>query len=143
MKRCCVPVLTCAMVLTLFASLWAVDTWAAAPERLLKVGFAERDITPELGMEHSGGYGKGPLYQSIHDPCKVRASVFDDGKQRVVLVGVDAGDVRRPLIEAVRKRYAKDVAFPPRRFSSERRIRIRPARSASYCPASMTTPRRW
>ena len=143
MNRRCFPALTCAIVVTLFAGLCAVDTGAATPEPLLKVGFAERDITPELGMEHSGGYGKGPLYQTIHDPCKVRASVFDDGKQRVALVGVDAGDVRRPMVEAVRKQYTKDVAFPPRRFSSERRIRIRPAQPVSYCRASMTTARRW
>ena len=113
MNRCCFPVLTCAIVLTLFSGLWAVDTWAATPERLLKVGFAEHDTTPELGMEHSGGYGKGPLYQTIHDSCKVRASVFDDGKRRVALVGVDAGDVRRPLVESVRKAVYERRGIPP------------------------------
>jgi hypothetical protein len=113
MNRCCFPVLTCAIAAPLFAGLWAVDTWAATAEPLLKVGFAERDITPELGMEHSGGYGKGPLYQTIHDPCKVRASVFDDGKQRVALVGIDAGDVRRPLVEAVRKSVYERCGIVP------------------------------
>ena len=112
MNRRCFPALTCAIVVTLFAGLCAVDTGAATPEPLLKVGFAERDITPELGMEHSGGYGKGPLYQTIHDPCKVRASVFDDGKQRVALVGVDAGDVRRPMVEAVRKAVYERCGIP-------------------------------
>jgi len=68
----------------------------------LKVGFAERDITPEVGLEVPGGYGKS-FSKVITDPCKVRASVFDDGKRRVALVGLDTLIVPRDLVLAARR----------------------------------------
>lgn len=77
-----------------------------------QAGFAERDITPDIGMEAPGGYGKS-YHRTFHDPCKVRAAVFDDGKRRVALVGVDILFVTRHLVKDVRAEIEKRCAIRP------------------------------
>lgn len=69
----------------------------------MKVGFAERDITPEKGMEQPGGYGKAFHTGQVHDPCKVRVGVFDDGSDQVALIGLDTLMVPRSLVVAARQ----------------------------------------
>jgi hypothetical protein len=78
----------------------------------VKAGFAERDITPDLGMEVPGGYGKS-YSKRIHDPCKARISVFDDGKTRVALVGVDALTLPRDLVLAARTQIHERCGLAP------------------------------
>jgi neutral ceramidase len=76
-----------------------------------KAGFAERDITPEVGSEAPGGYGKS-YHKSIHDPCKVRASVFDDGRSTVAIVGVDGLGVRRDMVVNARRAIRDRTGIP-------------------------------
>ena len=63
-------------------------------------------------MEAPGGYGKS-YHQTFHDPCKVRAVVFDDGKRRVALVGIDLLFVTRSLVQEARAEIGDDRACRP------------------------------
>jgi hypothetical protein len=95
--------------------LLAASTLAAAPpgkQAVFKAGFAERDISPSVGMEQPGGYGKA-YHQAFHDPCKARAVVFDDGKTRVAIVGIDALFIRRHTVQAVRAAIQKRCGIEP------------------------------
>jgi len=99
-----------AMVLPLLFS--SLREAAAAPQSVFKAGFAERDISPAIGMEQPGGYGKA-FHQAFHDPCKARAVVFDDGKTRVAIVGIDALFIRRQTVQTVRSAIQKRCGIEP------------------------------
>jgi neutral ceramidase len=73
----------------------------------MKAGFHTADITPALGMEAPGGYGKVYIRQ-IHDPLKVRAAVFESGGETIGFLGIDTcylqsakvvGEIRRQVEE--------------------------------------------
>ena len=78
----------------------------------IKAGFAERDITPDIGMEQPGGYGKS-FHRTFHDNCKVRVAVLDDGKKKVALVGLDTLVVPRAVVLAAREAIQKACGIPP------------------------------
>lgn len=94
--------------LLLFATLATFGIGTAAP---IRTGFAEVDISPDIGMERPGGYGKS-YHQSFHDPCKARAVVFDDGEKPVALVGLDALLIMEEHVAEVRKRVAERTDIP-------------------------------
>ncbi len=89
--------------------LLAGDAGAAAP--VFKAGFAERDVTPPIGSEKPGDYGKA-YNRTFHDACKARAAVFDDGANRVAVVGLDALFIRARTVREIREAVEKQCGIP-------------------------------
>jgi neutral ceramidase len=84
----------------------------SAGQKLLKAGFAERDITPDVGMSMPGNY-LPDFVKGFHDRCKVRSAVFDDGSMKVALVGVDTVVVPEDVVAAARKEIQQRCGIEP------------------------------
>jgi hypothetical protein len=93
------------------AALFLGGARAEEAPAVFKAGFAERDVSPEIGAEQPGGYGKA-YHHTFHDPCKARAAVFDDGKARVAIVGLDALFIRGQTVREIRAEIEKRTGIP-------------------------------
>lgn len=105
----------------------------AEPAPIFRAGFAERDVSPKIGDEAPGGYGKA-RHTAFHDPCKARAAVFDDGSEPVAIVGLDALLIRRPTVAEARRRIAERTGIAPER------VMIAASHSHSAGPTGMILP---
>jgi hypothetical protein len=75
----------------------------------LAVGFATTDVTPEVGGDRPvwlAGFGHGREATGVHDPLKVRAVVFHDGRRKIAFVGVDSIGLQLPTVERIRKQLS-------------------------------------
>jgi len=78
----------------------------------MKAGFHTADITPAIGMEAPGGYLKAYI-KSIHDPLKVRAAVFEDGREALAFLGVDTCYLQSAKIRAeIRREVESRCGIP-------------------------------
>lgn len=107
--------LVAGMAVCLLGTWCSTSTDAGAQETsaatVFRAGFADRDISPKIGDEAPGGYGKA-YHTVFHDACKARAAVFDDGTKQVAIVGLDALLIRKPTVEAARRRITERTGIP-------------------------------
>ncbi len=104
-----------------------------APTSSIRAGFAYQDITPEIGSEQPGGYGKS-FHKTFHDACKVRVAVFDDGKKRAAIVGLDLLAVPREIVLAARTEIKQVCGIEPEA------VMIGASHSHSSGPIGMVQP---
>jgi hypothetical protein len=79
----------------------ALICWAApSPGETFKVGYAERDITPQAAMP-MWGYGArhDVLSEGVRDPLYAKGVVIEVGDKRLAIIGLDLG--RGPTAEGM------------------------------------------
>jgi hypothetical protein len=122
-----------AAALAVVAASAAAPCLAADTVPTFRAGFAERDVSPAIGDEAPGGYGKA-RHAAFHDACKARAAVFDDGVAPVAIVGLDALLIRRPTVAEARRRITDRTGIPGDR------VMIAASHSHSAGPTGMILP---
>jgi len=78
---------------------------------MLKIGFAQSDITPTMGRDLTGGFatrGRWP----VHDPLLAVACVIDNNQTSIALVGTDTLIAPKHLTDAARQRIAQQTSIP-------------------------------
>jgi hypothetical protein len=63
-------------------------------------------------MERPGNYYK-QFHREFHDPCKVRATVFESGGEIIAVVSVDALKIRTPQVEFARQQIQAKTGISP------------------------------
>lgn len=78
----------------------------SAPAPTLKIGVGASVITPFLD-EPMAGYYYERFADGVHDDLQARALLFDDGRERVVLVACDLVNLPKAVAQEARQRIQK------------------------------------
>ncbi|MCD6359321.1 MAG: neutral/alkaline non-lysosomal ceramidase N-terminal domain-containing protein [Armatimonadetes bacterium] len=82
---------------------------------MLRIGFAEADITPPEGIEMSGHWNIR-ISKGVRDPLFAHAMVIDDGKAPICLITCDVLSLRRSTVMSAREAIADATGLQPRRI---------------------------
>ena len=79
----------------------------------MRVGFAEVEITPPVGVELSGYVARLGPSVGVHDPLFGRALVLDDGERRAALLVCDLLGMDRSTVAQVRQEVGAAIGAAP------------------------------
>lgn len=99
----------------------------------IKAAFAEGDISPEIGMEKPGNYGKA-YHKVFHDPCKVRVSAFQSGSKKALVIAFDALAIYQPWVDGIKEGIAEKHVI------GKDEIMLSASHSHSSGPTAMVMP---
>jgi hypothetical protein len=97
----------CRLSLALAALLCAPVIVSAVGAEPLLAGYAEADITPQVGAKrpvYVAGYGMNRKAVGVHDPIMARCLVLESGSQRIALACVDLVGLQYPAVQEIRSR---------------------------------------
>ena len=83
---------------------------------MLKVGFAEADVTPPLGISMSGHWHERQA-TAVRDPLFAHAMVIDDGAAPICLVTCDVLSLKRSTVLRTREAIAEATDLAPDRIA--------------------------
>jgi neutral ceramidase len=78
----------------------------------IKVGFAERDITPPLGTRMAGFF-EDRMVEAVHDPLYVRAMAIDNGEHPLIMLTCDLLSLRNDTVARVRDAIVEATGLAP------------------------------
>jgi hypothetical protein len=87
----------------------ALGTTASGTEPVLRAGYAEADITPQLvpgKPVYLAGYGMNRKATGAHDPIMARCIVLESGGERIALASVDLIGLQYPAVQAIRAKLS-------------------------------------
>lgn len=76
----------------------------------LKIGFSERDITPDLPGDISAAKRYDQI--KVHDRCKARAVAFQEEERSAVVIGVDAESLIESVVVESRRKIVATCGLP-------------------------------
>lgn len=93
-----------------FALLAATPSVSLSQQVDLSVGFAQRDITPELSVKN---WVTGKPYPKVNDPLHTRVIVLSDGRNKAAIVSLDLVDAGESVTDEIRKSIGKELNIQP------------------------------
>src|SRR5262249_48917177 len=85
---------------------FALSSQPGLPPAMVEAGFAETDVSPEIGKNpvYMDGFGTNRKATGAHDSLMARVVVLAHDKTKVAIVSVDVVGLFHPFVEDIRKK---------------------------------------